>query len=188
MRGRWASIHNQLSANETIDVIWRQLHLNFYTQYSYNKWHKTSGVCPLCHKLPQSIFHIILYCKTVARVWSDIEPLLRKLHNVGVSNEEKAFGIVQKKPSKGVLARNWVTYLMRQVISDIERLAHYNTITVPEIKDRIEEKFRSEIRMGFFRRDQGNHLLSFEEVITHNSALAQRPRGGELSVSRLFPS
>ena len=96
----WTSIHNQLSANETIDVIWRQLHLNFYTQYSYNKWHKTSGVCPLCHKLPQSIFHIILYCKTVARVWSDIELLLRKRHNIGVSNEEKAFGIVQKSHLK----------------------------------------------------------------------------------------
>jgi hypothetical protein len=184
----WTSVHNQLSTNETIDVIWRQLHLNFYTQYSYNKWHKTNEVCPLCHQFPQSIFHIILYCHTVVRVWNDIEPLLRKLHNVRVSNEEKAFGIVQKKPSNGVLARNWVTYLMRQVISDVERLAHYATITIPEIKDRIEEKFRSEVRLGFFRSDQGNHLFSFEEVITHNSVLSRRPRGGDLSISRLFPS
>ena len=58
---------------------------------------------------------------------------------------------------------------MRQVISDVERLAHYATITIPEIKDRIEEKFRSEVRLGFFRSDQGNHLFSFEEVITYNS-------------------
>ena len=94
----WTSIHNQLSTNETIDVIWRQVHLNFYTQYSYNKWHNTSGVCPLCHQVPQSIFHIILYCHTVVRIWNDIEPLLIRLHNVRVSNEEKAFGIVQKKP------------------------------------------------------------------------------------------
>ena len=57
-----------------------------------------------------------------------------RLHNVRVSNEEKAFGIVKKKPSNGVLARNWVTYLMRQVISDAERLAHYAAISVLGIK------------------------------------------------------
>ena len=153
-----------------------------------NKWQKTSGVCPLCHKLPQSIFHIILYCRTVVSLWNDIEPLLRKLHNAPVSNEEKAFGIVRKKPSNGVLARNWVTYLMRQVISDTERLAHYATITIPEIKNRIEEKFRSEVRIGFFRSDQGKHLFSFEEVITHKAVLSRRPRGGDLSINRLFPA
>ena len=94
---------------------------------------------------------------------------------------------MRKKPSNGVLARNWVTYLMRQVISDTERLAHYATITIPEIKNRIEEKFRSEVRIGFFRSDQGNHLFSFEEVVTHKAVLSRRPRGGDLSINRLFP-
>ena len=184
----WTSVHNQLSLNETVDVIWRQIHLNFYTQYSYNKWHKTSGVCPLCLQVPQNIFHIILYCSTVTRIWNDIEPVLMKLHNVRVSNEEKAFGIVKKKPSNGVLARNWVSYLMRQVISDAERLAHYAAISVLGIKKKIQEKFRSEVHMGFFRSDHGNHLLSFEEVITHNGVLSQRPRNGDLSISELFSS
>ena len=111
-----------------------------------------------------------------------------RLHNVRVSDEEKAFGIIKKKPSNGVLARHWVTYLMRQVISDAERLAHYATISVPDIKHRIQEKFRSEIHMGFFRSDHGNHLFSFEEVITHNGVLSQRPRDGDLSISELFSS
>ena len=130
----WTSVHNQLSGNEAIDVIWRQAHLNFYTQYSYNKWHKTNEVCPLCHLVPQSIFHIILYCDVVVGIWNDIEPLLVRLYSVPVSNEEKAFGIVKKKPSEGVLARNWLTFLMRQVISDVERLAHYATISVSKGK------------------------------------------------------
>ena len=76
---------------------------------------------------------------------------------------------------------------MRQVVSDVERLAHYRTISVTEIKDKIQEKFRAEVHMGFFRSDQGNHLFSFDAVITHNSVLAQRP-GGDLSINRLFPS
>ena len=184
----WTSIHNQLSGNEAIDVIWRQAHLNFYTQYSYNKWHKTNDVCPLCHQVPKSIFHIILYCDVVVGIWNDIEPLLVRLYSVPVSNEEKAFGIVKNKPSEGVLARNWLTFLMRQVISDVERLAHYATISVSKIKDKIQEKFSSEVHLGFFRSTQGNHLLSFEKVITHNSVLTERHQNGDLYISPLFPT
>ena len=46
----WNTIHNTLSTNECKNLIWQQIHLNFYTQYSYNKWHKTLEICPLCKK------------------------------------------------------------------------------------------------------------------------------------------
>jgi len=36
----WRAVHNTLPNNETKNVIWQQIHLNFYTQYSYNRWHK----------------------------------------------------------------------------------------------------------------------------------------------------
>ena len=36
----WKTVHNLLSTNECTNLIWQQIHLNFYTQYSYNKWHK----------------------------------------------------------------------------------------------------------------------------------------------------
>ena len=124
----------------------------------------------------------------VVGIWNDIEPLLVRLYSVPVSNEEKAFGIVKKKPSEGVLARNWLTFLMRQVISDVERLAHYATISVSKIKDKIQEKFSSEVHMGFFRSTQGNHLFSFEKVITHNSVLTQRHQNGDLYIAPLFPT
>ena len=131
-------------------------------------------------------YHFILWC--VVGIWNDIEPLLVRLYSVPLSNEEKAFGIVKKKPSEGVLARNWLTFLMRQVISDVERLAHYATISVSKIKDKIQEKFSSEVHMGFFRSTQGNHLFSFEEVITHNSVLTQRHQNGDLYITPLFPA
>ena len=38
----WDTVHNSLNTNKTTSVIWQQLHLNFYTQYSYNKWHKVN--------------------------------------------------------------------------------------------------------------------------------------------------
>ena len=37
----WIMVHNFLLTNQTKTAIWEQLHLNFYTQYSYNKWHGT---------------------------------------------------------------------------------------------------------------------------------------------------
>ena len=35
----WKTVHNFLSTYENISFIWEQIHLNFYTQYSYKKWH-----------------------------------------------------------------------------------------------------------------------------------------------------
>ena len=75
----WESVHNFLSSNKTKTIIWQQIHLNFYTQYSYNKWHKTNLTCPLCHKIPQDIYHIILHCDVVNEIWNDINPTLIKL-------------------------------------------------------------------------------------------------------------
>ena len=68
----WKNVHNFLGTNETKTVIWQQLHLNFYTQYSYNKWHKVNDKCPLCHKIPQSVFHLILDCDVTNNLWNDI--------------------------------------------------------------------------------------------------------------------
>ena len=33
----WDSVHNFMTTNITKTAIWEQIHLNFYTQYSYNK-------------------------------------------------------------------------------------------------------------------------------------------------------
>ena len=84
------------------------MHLNFYTQYSYNKWHKKHEICPLCQKIPEDIYHIILNCAFINRLWEEIEPILKELYPQIVTKEEKAFGIVQKATT-GILLRNWLT-------------------------------------------------------------------------------
>ena len=43
-----------------------------------------------------------------------------RLHDIRVSDEEKAFETVRKKPSNGVLAGIPDEYLMRHVFSDVE--------------------------------------------------------------------
>ena len=81
--------------------------------------------CPLCGKVPESIFHIILNCELVSTIWEDIRSLLLRLHPVQPNEEEKAFGIVHKKPPPGIRVRNWLTFLIRRFIAKMERRAHY---------------------------------------------------------------
>ena len=97
----WKTVHNFLSTNRTKTLIWQQIHLNFYTQYSYNKWHKKTERCPMCLTIPESIYHTMLHCDFTNNFWQEIEPLLKKLYPVAVTEEEKAFGIVQQKKTNG---------------------------------------------------------------------------------------
>ena len=161
----WYTVHNYLNTYKTTSLIWQQIHLNFYTQYSYNKWHKVENPCPLCGQIPKDIFHLILHCTTVVKIWQDIEPLLLKLHPVQVSNAEKAFGIVIKKPQNqkgnrpikhfGIHARNWLTYLMRKSIAKIERKAHYSNFNIiTRIKKQVQYSFVKELDKKTFHPSQ----------------------------------
>ena len=82
----WYTVHNYLSTYKTTSIIWQQIHLNFYTQYSYNKWHKANNACPLCGQIPKDIFHIILRCETVTKIWKIMELLLLRLHQTQISD------------------------------------------------------------------------------------------------------
>ena len=44
LREAWDTVHNGLSTNKTKNIIWQQIHLNFYTQYSYTKWYKKQDI------------------------------------------------------------------------------------------------------------------------------------------------
>ena len=68
----WESVHHSLVSNSTSTAIWEQIHLNFYTQYSYNKWHNGVGACPLCGCVPESIYHIILHCDYTNNAWAGV--------------------------------------------------------------------------------------------------------------------
>ena len=120
----WQSVHNPLSTEDTKTLIWEQIHLNMYTTHSYNKWHKTKEPCPLCMTVPLDEFHNTLHCTTVQNLWKNIEPHLLKIHPTPVTEHEMAFGIPGK--SKNIILRNWLTFLLREVTSQQERIAYYN--------------------------------------------------------------
>ena len=147
----WKTVHHFLSTNEDISFIWEQIHLNFYTQYSYNKWHRKQQTFPLCGEIPKNIYHIILYCDVVVKLWRDLDSLLLKLCSVPISDSEKAFGIVTEKPTSGILIRNWLTYKMRKAIEQVEReacFADFNVIS--KIKQKIQSSVGKELDQKLF--------------------------------------
>ena len=122
----WSSVQNFLLSNKTRTIIWEQLHLNFYTQYSYNKWHGKQDTCPLCNKIPESIYHIILHCDFVNNIWIQMEPILTQLHSKSVTDDEKALGVVTIKSTPGILLRNWLTYKLREQVMLFERMSYHS--------------------------------------------------------------
>ena len=114
----WDSLHNQFFTEATKSTVWDQIHLNFFTTYNYNKWHNDLHPCPLCRKIPDSIFHMVLDCKFVKVMWRRIEKVILKILPVQPSQPEMAFGLQPtcKDDKDPVILRNWITFSMRHFI------------------------------------------------------------------------
>ena len=183
----WKTVHNMLSTNRTKNVIWQQIHLNFYTQYSYNKWHKNQGACPLCQKVPSDIYHIILDCSFTNKLWEEIEPLLKVLHPSPVTDEEKAFGIIQKKQTAGILLRNWLTFLLRECITQEERAAyHASQPNLEKTKKKFNQTLGLEIQVKIIRYTNENNLAFLEKIITHAEVICKKGEDGEYQITQVF--
>ena len=127
----WKNVHQHFFTEETKSIIWEQIHINFYTTYNYNKWHNTLQPCPLCNKIPEDIFHIILDCKFTNKMWKNLEETLMKITPIQVTNYEKAFGLQPKikKEENLITLRNWLTFTLRYLITLEERKAYYRKNT-----------------------------------------------------------
>ena len=129
----WKSLSNPISTEDTKTIIWEQIHLNSYTTYSYNKWHKSQQNCPFCTQVPANRFHITHECTALTSLWTELEPHLKAIHPVPLSNTEKAFGLHGHSPS--IILRNWMTFLLRETIADQERIGYYNQKGLGNVKD-----------------------------------------------------
>ena len=184
----WNTVHNFLSSNQTKTIIWQQIHLNFYTQYSYNKWHNKQDPCPLCLVIPQTIHHIISDCQFTNKMWSHLEPCIKKIYPSNVTQEEKSFGIVKKKPSIGILLRNWVTYLLRDFITDQERKA-YHSSKIPKLgqaKHIFNTQIAFEINKKLWRYRNDGNLATFDKFFTHAQVLCKKRPNDEYDITNVF--
>ena len=102
--------------------------------------------CPLCKKIPESIFHIILNCDFVNYIWTQLQPILDQLHRKPIDEEEKALGIVHIRKSTGMILRNWVTYKMRELVMQFERKAFYSSQSMDIFKAKFNQAMAHEIK------------------------------------------
>ena len=169
----WKGLHeNCLLSNRIKTTIWQQLHLNFYTQFSYNKWHNTHDCCPLCKEIPESIYHILLECEATRLAWDELEITLYRIFEIPVSDEEKSVGIVQQKPTEAALLRNFLTFVLRQAVADAERECYYaprdglHSIKTNFRKILVEEVFLASLRgKNQLKGDLVDNVLTFNSVV-----------------------
>lgn len=177
----WNAVHSFLLSNETKTIIWEQIHLNFYTQYSYNKWHNNQGRCPLCRQIPNNIYHIMLHCDFVNAIWTNMQPILSLLHNVPITDSEKALGLVTIKSNTGIWLRNWLTYKLREQIMLYERKA-YHSPTVASFdlfKARYNQSMAQEIKNLLFRFKSENKLPVFDKIVAYGGIICEKVKDGE---------
>ena len=105
---------------------------NNYTTYSYNKWHRSQQKCPFCQQIPQNKYHITIEC-TALSSWTEIEEHLQIIHPSQITDTEKIFGIQGITPN--IILRNWMTFILRQIISEQENKAFYNKKGLGNIED-----------------------------------------------------
>ena len=184
----WDSVHNLLSLNETRTAIWEQIHLNFYTQYSYNKWHSASDPCPLCGEKPKSIFHIILHCNLVNTIWDQLLPVLSKLSSKALDDAEKAFGIVQIKKTPGIILRNWLGYKLREEILLFERSAYHQPKkpSMETFKAKFNQSVARDVKLLMYRFSNEGKLSKFDELVALKGVVCKKQSSGEYCLRTVF--
>ena len=179
----WESVNNHFHTEKVKSTIWEQIHLNFYTTYSYNKWHNTLHPCPLCNKIPDDIFHIILDCRFTKILWRRIEKVLLKIIPIPVTASEKVLGLQPrwKKETNATILRNWVSFSLRHHIMQEERRAYYipayHTHSVAKFFCKYNHKAHEEIQIKKLQFDFRNLSHKFEKIVTINNAIATLTNG-----------
>ena len=179
----WDSIHVQFCTEEVKSTIWEQIHLNFYTTYSYNKWHNTMQPCPLCRKIPDDIFHIILDCKFTKVMWKRIEKVLYQIIPQLPTLHEKAFGLQPRniKEKYPTILRNWITFSLRHLIMSEERKAYkaqnYSSTSFQKFFSKFNYATRDELKTKKLLYDFRGLPGKFERIVTTGNAIATISNG-----------
>ena len=177
----WKAVHNKISFEETRSRIWEQIHLNNYTTSSYNKWHSSSVPCPYCLVVPENEFHLFFDCTLTNTLWTQIEPLLQKIHPRPVNELEKVFGITGSTPS--IQLRNFLTYILRESIITQEGAAYHNKLGMnnePRVKARLHKLLTYYIKQNYNNFNTIGRPDLFEKYFFINNALLDKNEQGDI--------
>ena len=186
----WKNLHNPLALEETKSIIWEQIHLNAYSTSSYNKWRKTEEICPLCLIIPESDFHLIFNCQATKELWEEINPILRQIDEREVTKEEMAFGSFGNTVKTKL--RNWITFLLRECISEQESVAYKNELglqNIKEIKIKYIIKLKEQILASYRYHESKNTMHLFKLIYCADGSFLEYDESIEhYTLPNIFPN
>ena len=97
-------------------------------------------------------------------------------------------GIFQNKQTTGILLRNWLTYLLRENISEKERLC-YHTSKKPDLekaKQKLNVVVITEIEIKIIQHKNENSLAFFDKIMTHAEILCKKSENEEYEIRTVF--
>ena len=183
----WASVHNQFFTEETKSSIWSFIHLNFYTTYNFNSWFNRLDPCPLCRKIPDDVYHIILDCRFTKTMWRRLNGTLFAILPTPVTDHEMAFGLEEvERYRNSTILRNWITFTLRRMISQQEYICYKINQESKVMRAPACEKFftkfnfhaKQELMEKKLRYDFQGLSDKFEKIVTVNHVIAS-VRNGE---------
>ena len=175
----WKDVHDNFITEDVKSTIWEQIHLNFYTTYNYNKWHNTLNPCPLCNKIPEDIFHVILECAFTIHQWKKMEKTILKIVPNPITMYEMAFGLHQSNKSniEAKTLRNWLTFSMRHYIIMEERVAYHRGYS-PRAKIQFEKKMNrwilQDLKNKCIQYKSRGLQAKFDSIATVNNVISTK--------------
>lgn len=177
----WDSVHNNFITEDVKSTIWEQIHLNFYTTYNYNKWHNTLNPCPLCNKIPEDIFHVILDCEFTKYLWKKLEVTILKIMPKALTIQEMAFGLQpsNKREKEATVLRNWATFSLRHHIMKEERKAYhrgYSHLAKDRFSKKCNQLILQDLKTKSVQYQMRGLQSNFDKIATVNNAISSRIR------------
>ena len=179
----WDSLHQYFFTEDVKSTIWAQIHLNFYTTYNYNKWHNALSPCPLCRKIPEDVYHILLDCQVTNNLWKKMNKTLTDIIQIVPSAHEKVFGFQSrnKKETDAVVLRNWLTFSLRHYIMKEERRAYYlpkyTSLHLKAFIKRFNYVMQQELKTKCCQQKFLGLEKMFERISTINSVIGTKKDG-----------
>ena len=179
----WDSVHQQFFTEAVKSTIWSQVHLNFYTTYSYNKWHNSLNPCPLCGKIPDDIYHILLDCQVTNHLWNKLHNTLVGIVNIEPSLHERVFGLQprNKRQTAAVVLRNWLTFSLRHQIMEEERkafyLPKYTNLRLQAFMKKYNFLLQQESTTKWYHYISRNLESKFDKIFTVNNIVGSKIQG-----------
>ena len=113
----WENVHNNMLAYKTQSSLWMMTNLNFISAYSLNRMYNTPNVCCKCSTPEEGYAHCFLFCPVSNLVYFHFINILKRLVDIDLHIEEKAFGLTIENPNKNYKKlRNYIVSCIKCVI------------------------------------------------------------------------